>query len=384
MPQTKLYRPKDTKVTIYNNNGSILLRFTYKQKSYNYSLGLPVSEKNLKIAIQKCHQITNDIIFNTFDTAKYEIKDKVEKKDEGDFSLITILDFYQTYHPNLDSSTLESLNILKKWLSKTTPENALLSNLDKFLLFLKTEIKHDNSDKRGYKDTFIAVHFKILKSAIYLNFKLGKISTKSNIQNLMSSLKTQKQKEIKIYSKEEIKLIIQESYSFFSYFIYGAFIEFRFLTGARPSEVTPLLWTDIIQQDTKTFITFNTRFTDGLLKKGLKKGTDYRLFPCNDQLKSLLNKIPRINALIFPSPTGLKIDTNNFSKRQWKKLINSLIKDRKLNYYIPFYDQRHCFGTHICRETKDLKTVSYIMGNSPTTLQKNYLSIDFNFEIPEI
>ena len=80
MAQTKIVKPLDSKVSIYNNNGSILLRFTYKGKRYNISLGLPVNEKNLKIARLKCSQITNDIIFNNFDETKYGINKKEEKK----------------------------------------------------------------------------------------------------------------------------------------------------------------------------------------------------------------------------------------------------------------------------------------------------------------
>ena len=97
-----------------------------------------------------------------------------------------------------------------------------------------------------------------------------------------------------------------------------------------------------------------------------------------------MNKITRINDLIFNSPKLIYIDTNNFSRRIWKPLISKLVKENKIRFYTPFYDERHCFGSHVCRQTTDLKTVSYLMGNSPETLQKYYLSVDTNFEVPEI
>lgn len=383
MPQTKLYRPKDTKVSVYNNNGSILLRFTYKQKSYNLSLGLPVTEKNLKIAIQKCHQITNDIIFNNFDEAKYGLEKRVEKKYEGGVSLTSIITFYQDQQKQLDSSTLESLSILNKWITKSPLKYNEPNNLQDFLLYLLTEISHENSDKKGYSKTYIEVHFKILKSAINLSYKLNKIKSTYKIEEVLSSLKTNKKKQIKAYSKEEIKVVINEAYALFPYITYGAFIEFRFLTGARPSEVTPLTWGDLLTIDNKQFILFNKRYTDNTLKKGLKQKDEYRLFPVNDQLKNLFNKLPKNNELIFPSKMGGYIDTNNFSKRVWKKVINKLLEEKKIRFYIPFYDERHCFGSHVCRQTTDLKTVSYLMGNSPDTLQKYYLSVDSDFEVPE-
>lgn len=384
MVQTKIVKPIDSKVSIYNNNGSILLRFTYKSKRYNISLGLPVNEKNLKIARLKCLQITNDIIFNNFDETKYGVNKREEKKDRGGFLLTSILDFYENYQQHLDSSTLESLTILRNWIAKSPVEYNNPNNLNNFLIYLKTKIPHNNSNKTGYTDKYIEVHFKILKSAINLNLKLNKISSNYNIDKIFNSLKTDKKKQIKTYTKDEIKIIINEAYCLFSYFIYGAFIEFRFLTGARPSEVVPLTWKDLIEIENKTYIIFNKRYTDGILKQGLKQKDEYRLFPVNEQLNNLLTKITKINELIFNSPKQRYIDTNNFSRRIWKPLIENLVEENKIRFYIPFYDERHCFGSHVCRQTTDLKTVSYLMGNSPETLQKYYLSVDTTFEVPEI
>ncbi|WP_324282625.1 tyrosine-type recombinase/integrase [Cyanobacterium aponinum UTEX 3221] len=385
MAQKKLYRPQDSKVSIYDNNGCILLRFTYKGKSYNLSLSLTVNPKNLKIAEKKAIQITQDIIFNTFEEEKYNLNKKKEKEDATYLTTIPeILDFYKTFKGEIDSSTEESLFILNKWINNSPEHFKLLDNLNNFFTYLKVEIKHDNSDKRGYSDKFLASHFRILRSAINLAFKFNKIKDKTNVSDLISTLNTKRKKEIKTYSKEEIKIIIEEGYNHFSYSIYAALVEFRFLTGARPSEVIPLTWSDLIQDKNKLFLNFNKRYTDGILKEGLKKKTDFRLFPVNDQLLELIKKIPKINNLLFPSPKGIYIDTHNFSRRHWQKLIYRLVEENKIRYYIPFYDERHCFGNHVCRQTNDLKTVSYLMGNSPETLQKYYLSIDSDFEIPEI
>ena len=147
MPQSKISRPKNTKVSIYNNNNSILLRFSYKQETFNLSLGLPVTPKNLKIAEQKCHQITNDIIFNSFDPIKYGITKREEKKDinVGGISLTSILDFYEECNPNLDSSVIESLTALRKWIDNSPDKFNNPDNLNEFIIYLKKEIPHENN-----------------------------------------------------------------------------------------------------------------------------------------------------------------------------------------------------------------------------------------------
>jgi integrase len=382
MPQSKIIRPPNTIVTIYNNNNNLLLRFTYQGESINYSLGLPVTPKNLKIAEKKAILITQEITFNTFKIENYRKKKeiKVEKKIN---SLCEILDFYANCKGVLDSSTLDSIKILKDWISYN-PKFDLPENLQDLFFYLRKSIPHLNSDKKGYSDKHIASHLAILRSAIYLAKDFKKIDTTFNVAELFKLLKTNKTKDIKVYSKEEIKIIIETAYTLFDYFIYGAFIEFRFLTGARPSEVIPLTWGDLITIEDKQFILFNKRFTDGILKKGLKKKDEYRLFPINDQLSNFFSKLPKTNDLIFVSLKGTYLDSHNFSNRQWKQLLNKLLEEKKIKFYIPFYDERHCFGSHVCRQTTDLKTVSYLMGNSPSTLQKHYLSIDSNFEVPEI
>lgn len=385
MTFNKISKPLGSIAVVYDNNGSILIRFNYKGQRINYSLGLPVTPKNIKIAEQKALLITSEIAFNTFELNKYK-KEKKESKTREEKKLNSwgeILDFYSNCKGELDSSTIESITILKKWISYN-PKFDLPENLQDFFFFLRKNIPHLNSDKKGYSDKYLASHLSILRSAIYLAKEFKQIDNTFNIAELLKLLNTKKNKEIKVYSKDEIKLIIKEAYNFFDYFIYGAFIEFRFLTGARPSEVIPLTWKDLVERDNKLFISFHKRVTDGILKKGLKKKDDYRLFPINEQLKTFFSKLPKINELIFVSPKGGWIDSHNFSNRQWKPLINKLVKEKKLKFYIPFYDERHCFGSHVCRQTKDLKTVSYVMGNSPQTLQKHYLSIDPDFKIPEI
>ena len=219
MSQTKLYRPTDSKVTIYDNNGSLLLRFRHFSHSYNLSIGLLNTPKNLKIAEKKCLQITQDITFNNFDPEKYGLNKKERVVDDYLTTTREVLNFYSHFKPDLDSSTLESICILNKWLDKSPSECQSLLELDRFLMYLKTGVSHGNSVKKGYSDKYIGVHFRILKSAINLAFSLNKIKDKTNISKLYSLLNTRKEKEVKVYSKEEIKCIIDYSYEFFDYLI---------------------------------------------------------------------------------------------------------------------------------------------------------------------
>jgi len=121
---------------------------------------------------------------------------------------------------------------------------------------------------------------------------------------------------------------------------------------------------------------------NGHLKEGLKNGKPYRLFPVNEKLQTLLNRLPKHGKLLFTNPSGNYIDTSKVGSRFWNKVVKNLVTEGKLPFHIPFYDERHCFGSIVARQTTDIKTLATIMGNSPQTLYKNYLADDLDFDVP--
>ncbi len=69
----------------------------------------------------------------------------------------------------------------------------------------------------------------------------------------------------------------------------------------------------------------------------------------------------------------------------FKCVVEGLVKDGLVSQYLPFYNERHTFGTHLVRSGKvDLKTASQIMGNSPEVLMKNYLAPNHDIDLPEL
>lgn len=368
------------KVTILNDRGVIRLKYRWGSKYEYISLGLAYTEANLIIAKAKASQIESDIIFNCYESKeKYELNPR--PKEVWNFP--KILDYYLSSQDR-DSSTLKSIRILQEWCDRSPLKLLFSEKIDEWILYLKKEIPR--LDKRcGYADSTIFLHLKILRSAIYLAHEMDKIPQPKILAKACKLVKVASKKEIKVYSKEEISLIIHTFRNNPNHSYYADLVYFRFLTGCRPSEVIALTWDDIIYNDDKTYIRFNKRFVDGILKEGLKNRKPFRYVPCNDQLQLLLSQIPRRHShLMFPAVQGGYLDNNNLVKRHWNIVVNGLVVIGKLKYHIPFYDQRHCFGTIVCRQTTDLKTVANIMGNTPEVLQKNYLANDDCFKLPEL
>lgn len=369
------------KVSILNDRGMIRLKYRWGGKYEFISLGLEYNDGNLVIAKAKASQIESDIIFNHYeDKEKYEINPR--PKDVWNFP--KILDYYldSKHH---DTTTIKSVNILKDWCARSSSRLLFPDKIDEWILYLKKEIPRLDNNGCGYADSTIFTNVKILRSAIYFAHDMGKIPKPQIVAKVCSLIKVNSKKEIKVYSREEIQLIISTFRHNRNHSYYADLVHFRFLTGCRPSEVIALTWDDIIYDENRTYIRFNKRYADGVLKQGLKDKKAFRYVPCNEQLQMLLGAIPRRHSLlIFPAIKGGYIDTNNFAKRHWNIVLDGLVAIGKLKYRIPFYDERHCFGTLICRQVSDLRTVANIMGNSPDVLQKYYLANDDKFELPEL
>jgi integrase len=386
----KSYRPSGIKITIQNRSGLIRLIYTYQgQRQFiSYPLNYFDSE-NQNIAIAKATEIHNDIyLYNRYDETKEKYKLNSQKKVipiNPDLTQITLKELWEYYKKNKQHISLKTKQVtwypIDKLLDNLTP----VENVADFVELLKEKYALSRVEKI----------LKSLSAGINMSIKHGKFKGQNYLPNIINDLNIKKHKQIKSFNKEEVKAILSafkddtylskysgiNSHSFYYYFV-----AFRFFTGCRPSEAIALTWNDIIDNNGKIWIKFDKRYTDNELKEGTKNGVYCRLFPVNKQLYELLKEIPKRHPkLIFPNLNGDYLDTHNFSKRIWKKILDHLINDGLVKEYLTFYDIRHSYTTHLCRSGKaDLQTIANIVGNSVPTLIRNYLAVDESLELPEL
>lgn len=383
----KRYKPEGLKISIENNNGTIRLRYTYKNKrqSINYPLNY-FDIRSHQIAKAKATEIHNDIyLYNNYDETKNKYKLETQKKltpikpEFKEPTLKEIWEYYKQFNNNASKSSKELWRFLDKTINDFYISECHLY-LDTIIHYAKSTLKRCLSD---------------LSAAINLYSKHKQYIINNPFPEIIKSLEVKKNKKIKSFSKEEVKHILyafknnihfpqnvhNSSYSYYYYLI-----AFRFLTGCRPSEAIALTWNAIIENKDKTWINFHQAYVKGELREGTKNGVDCRLFPVNEQLKNLIQEIPKNHSkLVFPAINGGYINGGNFTQDIWKPLILKLIEDGLVKEYLCFYDQRHTFSTHMARSGKiDLQTLSNIVGNSVPTLIQNYLAVDESLELPEL
>ncbi len=156
---------------------------------------------------------------------------------------------------------------------------------------------------------------------------------------------------------------------------YAPLVRFLFLTGCRSGEALGLEWSHI----TEGLITFRQTSVNGKsnqLKAGLKTQSS-RAFPVNRQLQELLDSIPRVNKLVFPSPTGRLIDWGGFHRRAWTKVLGLV----GIRYRNP-YQTRHTFITQALQKLS-VQDVAKLVGNSPQMIYAHYAGASREMVVPE-
>lgn len=187
--------------------------------------------------------------------------------------------------------------------------------------------------------------------------------------------------ETKAFSKAERDIIIEAFRQSRYYAHYAPLVAFLFFTGVRPCEVSPIQWRQVridhILLDQARVYTGHGFTT----KAGLKTQPSRR-FPMNSQLQAIISGLERgaDDDLVFPSPTGKPIDMNNFSRRIWRSVLESLpgVEYRNL------YQVRHSFISH-CRES-DIPSpqIAEWAGNSAKMVDQVYTHVTQRCAVPEL
>ncbi|MGV2830302.1 tyrosine-type recombinase/integrase [Myxosarcina sp. GI1(2024)] len=367
-----------------SRDNSIKLRFTYpKGKRHDINVATDTEEGWVN-ALRIAQAINADIELGQFDNTLAKYSPKRSQALEINLKEPNIKKIWERYKElNKSRIAATTQNYLWKdcdrYLSKTDMNLLELNNAQEFISYLQGK----------YAISTIATLFRsCLNPAVNTAVNAGIIST--NPFKSISIPKPQR-KPIECFEPSEVKAIIAAFYSdeynhkFSSYqhSYYAQYIEVLALTGARPEEIIALTFDDIKRKGEKTYIKFSKAYSKGVLLPHTKT-KEIRLFPCNRQLLSVLGSIEIKSNLIFPGVEGGYLNHGNFRKRDWRVVLEALVKDEKMEKYLKPYALRHSFITRLVREGVDIKTVAILSGNSVATIIKHYLAAKQDFNLPEL
>ncbi len=384
--------PKGT-VSVIASNNRLQLRFRYAGKRHYISLGLPDSQANRKKAEQQATQIELDILSGHFDETLQRYKPQSALSTASP-------DITPKVTPNLDELWEKFMEYKRPQCSPSTMHNQyrVFSN------YLKKLPTYDLEQTAQIRDHILetiplisAKRFIVRLSACCRWAMESGWLDKDPFADMASQIKLPKAmsddglKDICPFTAEERDRVLTallnnegcNKYARVKYSHYYPIAFFLFHTGSRFSEAIALQWKHISED--YRFIMFEQAVVESsrgqVCKSGLKT-QERRRFPCNAKMQSFLESIKpqecSPESLVFPSPGGKWIRSNNFRNRVWKPVLEHL----ELNYRKP-YQTRHTFITLALEHGLDAKDVARLVGNSPEIIYKHYAGNKRDLFVPE-
>ena len=382
-------------VQIKVSNGRLQLVFSYRGKRHYLSLGFPDTSQTRKLAEMRAREIELDILSGHFDEtlAKY--------KPASALSTVTpSATPIQTSNPSLSELWEKFLDYKRPQCSPSTMRYQYRA----FTRYLKKLPTHDLQCTSEIREHILKnIPVDSAKRFITRLSACCDWATKSGwipqnpFKGMASEIKLPKSSQrggmddIDPFSAAERDAILDafqtnaacSKHSRVKHSYYYGYSFFLFNTGCRPSEAIGLQWKHI-SSDFR-FITFEQAVVESengtICKEGLKT-QDRRRFPCNLKMQEFLKSIRPRNwnpeELVFPSPTGRWIDSNNFRSRVWRPILEHLgIEYRKC------YQTRHTFITLALENGLDAKDVARLVGNSPEVIYRHYAGNKRELFVPE-
>ncbi|MBE9206646.1 site-specific integrase [Nostoc sp. LEGE 06077] len=386
-------------ISLRNNNGSILLRFTYAGERYSFN-PVPGGSYSDKLALAKAEEIANkvyqDCITGYFDPTLTKYKPSAMKSRSKESAL---QDYEEAKEIIAARESVNAVNLLKlfedytQFKSKTLKSNSMIDydRIRNKLIKCPHKLVRDAGlimkwlvdDHKGTSTSSIEKQFKLINACCKWGVASSKLQSNpfEKLKTLIPTTKNSGTKEdVNPFSDEERKCIIEAFKNSKDYCYYAHLVEFLFTTGCRPEEALALQWKHI--KGSK--ITFCQKLTaSGEIERGTKT-QDKRSITIDDHLKTVIDAIKPENCpidnFVFPAKKGGFIDWHNFANRAWKKVLESL---PDIEYRNP-YQMRHTAITMMIRSGHDAVLVAKWVGNSPNMIAKKYLGNVDDIKMPGI
>lgn len=336
---------KDTHVRYYVRSGKIYLDYALNGKRTQKSTGLVDNEKNIKLVVEKL-----------IPKIEAEITLGVYKKKAKTF------DYFA-------EQFLQEKSKQKSYFQKEYVYKKVIEHFSSF--------KIENITRNDVKRYLNSLEIKRESKAVYLLAIRGildiALDDESIKQNVCVGIKLEdeaKEKDVKIFSKDEIKILLEKSSG-----LLRGFLAISFFTGMRAGEVLGLKQEDI----SENYINVKRSISDGRITTPKTK-TSIRKIPILSELRPYLEELRNSKSFYLLQYDGRNIRDVGYFKRMWK----SLIKECDIPYKA-IKNTRHTFATMMLNSGKfKVMDIARILGhNSPRMILTVYSGF-IEAEIPKI
>ncbi|BAZ67972.1 integrase family protein [Fischerella sp. NIES-4106] len=350
-------------VKVQNCNGRLRLYWLYQGKAYYLYLGLPDGVAARNAATSKAAIIANDLISNNFDTTLNKYKPEEQRTDRLSASEL-MQKFTDTRRSKLDAQTLTKYKIIADHLKEVFNNKPAYEinevHTEKFKKFLLER----------QKPITVRDRLSVLKSCWAWAIKHKLLPENNPWTETLTGLKVPKKPRPKPFTKEECEVILEGFRNHEYYSHYTDYVEFMFLTGCRPGEAIGLQWKHLWDDCSVMWI-------GETLVRGKRKSTKTD----KDRYVKLSKRVQEIllnrrgdnwepEDLVFTGPKGAPMNDNNFCKRIWKTVLQSV----GVTYRKP-YTTRSTLISHWLQQGENPVVIAESTGHDVRVLLDSYAGV---------
>lgn len=207
-----------------------------------------------------------------------------------------------------------------------------------------------------------------------------------NVSKATKRASSDDERSVDIFSVREVYIILQaletDAFSRFTgkHSQYHKYVYFCWLCGCRPSEAIALKWENIdLNKGLINFCEGEVLASGKVIRKEGTKTVKSRIFPINEELRSLLGSIPHRQGYVFRNALGKPISQQAFNG-VWK----TVLKAAGIPYRVP-YQLRHTMISYHANNDFPLHKLSELVGNSEKILTDRYLKLDIErISLPDV
>ena len=350
-------------IQIGTDRGWLRLRWTYQDKRYALTLGLPDGKANRIAAVQRASQIELDIISGHFDPSLIKYRSEWQKKTkyvEQKVDLGAAIAQFVSYKcDRVDLRTKERYHLLERQV------------LDFFGKNHSLEISQLESDRYA-KHLFANHAHRTAAEKVALIRTFFDWAIKQNLVSINPFIdlpipRRPPQTQAKPFSQAEVQAILAAFGQSDIYSHYYPFVAVLFGTGIRLGEAVGLEWSKVSSDRNQMEI--SQSYANGRMKP--TKTNRNRTFNLSNNVTQILTSLDpngeKTTGFVFQSAKEQAIDLHNFRNRAWSKIM----AETKIEYRKP-YSTRSTFISHALASGMHPLMVAQITGHDPQTMFSHY------------
>ena len=301
-----------------------------------------------------------DMVSGHYDPTLEKYRPRTTGKNPTEITTVELFDRFTQYQLKHKGLSQDSINTRYKFLQRMLEKHLNIRACDvekrrveAFAAVCRDTLKPDTAKQRIW----------LLKSAWDWGKGKYQLADENPWGGIAERFKSVPVQPCAVFSKDEVKKIIQGFRDSPYYAHYTDYVVFRFGVGTRTEEASNLKWRHI-----------SSDYSSVWIESSKTKKARRVVMPTSISImlkaRKEASKPTSDDELVFTTPTGLLVNSKDFNRRAWK----TILAQKEIPYRKP-YTTRKTAGSHAIDAGANYLEVAEALGHNPHTMHKYYAEV---------